>query len=83
MAFGIMSAPGEKFGPCVGPCKHVDCAATRKDAGKVCRICRDIIGYGRPFNDDAEKGGEKALAHHVCLVEEAERSEKAKANPVP
>ncbi len=66
MAFGTLPAPGkivrgEEIGPCIEPCKHLDCAATRKMADSHCPICRRQIGYEMPFYSEG-----KDYLHRHC-----------------
>ena len=45
MAAAILAKPGTEAGPCVEPCEHTDCAATRKMAEAECVWCDEPIGY--------------------------------------
>ena len=75
MAASTLSEPGSQYGPCERDCGHVDCAAVRKMAGAICRICNVPIGYGIRFYSEGSthpEGGD-VLVHAVCLKEEVER----------
>lgn len=65
MAAGRLPAPGTPFGPCTDPCQHIDCAATRRDAASLCRICTREIGYETRFY--AEYTSTRQLVHAACL----------------
>lgn len=59
--------PGTEHGPCLPTCKHSDCAASRRDAASLCRICEKPIGYGgRVYFEDSR------IVHGLCLELEAE-----------
>jgi|HubBroStandDraft_3_1064219.scaffolds.fasta_scaffold702245_3 hypothetical protein len=64
MAAGRIPAPGTKFGPCIDPCEHTDCAATRKDAASQCHFCNTEIGYEKRFYIEATT---RQLVHAACL----------------
>lgn len=64
MAAGRLPAPGTEFGPCLEPCQHNDCAATRADAAAICRFCSKEIGYDRRFYIDSDT---RSLVHADCL----------------
>lgn len=77
MAAGILSAPGEPYGPCADDCRHHDCALTRKMAASLCPRCEKPIGYDvRFYRVDAEPSGDVltdatgepySLAHALCV----------------
>jgi hypothetical protein len=70
MAAGVLSPPGTKVGPCLEPCKHRDCAETRRMAESACTICGKPIGYDtRFYRDDTD-----SYVHAVCF----ERDEREK-----
>lgn len=76
MAAGNLPAPGTKYGPCKGPCDHLDCAATIRMASTPCRICGECIGYGIRFYMESEpEVRPRALVH----ADEAEREAEADA----
>jgi hypothetical protein len=64
MAAGQLSRPGTAYGPCADPCQHTDCAATRRMADSLCRLCRTAIGYETWFYQE-ESGG---YVHATCLL---------------
>lgn len=70
MAYITLSKPGTEWGPCEGECEHRDCAATRENATKICRICDKPIGYENKFCGDDTPG---ELVHWLCLLEEIDR----------
>ena len=70
MAAGIMGNPGSEFGPCIDPCNHRDCEASRTQAASIWAYCGRPIGYGVRYYAD-EPGG---WCHAVCLEVEYERS---------
>lgn len=49
MASITVPAPGTKYGPCVGDCKHVDCIQHREDSHLRCLVCHSEIGYDNPY----------------------------------
>lgn len=49
MAATTLPAPGSEFGPCVEPCAHRDCEATREMAAAACVHCSQPIGYDVRF----------------------------------
>ena len=49
MAAGSIPAPGTRLGPCLDPCGHTDCAASRQMAQALCGLCRQAIGYETNF----------------------------------
>lgn len=66
MAIGYLPEPGTKYGPCLDPCEHVDCAATRRDLERPCAKCGEPIGLrGYYVSDDSGRG----MEHAVCLEE--------------
>jgi hypothetical protein len=72
MAAGHLSRPDTTTGPCVDPCQHTDCAATRRMADCRCRLCRTAIG-DETWLSQEESGG---FVHATCLLtaqEEASR----------
>jgi hypothetical protein len=71
MAAARLPKPGTEFGPCVDPCEHIDCAATRADADSLCHYCDGPIGYEERYYRD-QSG---ALVHAICL-EQAEQQEE-------
>ncbi len=69
VAFGVIPLPGSKFGPCVVPCVHRDCAASRKTAGAACPGCGEKIGYQKSFT--LGEGGEPwHLSCYVAAVDQ-------------
>jgi len=71
MAYMILPKPGSKYGPCEENCSHRDCKATREDAAKICRICREPIGYKTAFYKDSQTTD--GLVHASCLMNEIEK----------
>jgi hypothetical protein len=72
VAAGALPKPGTEFGPCAGACKHVDCAATRRDANSACVHCRKPIGYETRFYTVPVDGSDSTApsleyAHAACL----------------
>jgi len=67
MGWCVVPKPGTKAGPCVGECKHIDCAATRADAAKICRHCGKPIGYETAYYADGPVDQDfSKLKHAVC-----------------
>lgn len=71
MAAGSIAPPGTEYGPCVEPCKHIDCAATRKQAATPCVTCGEPLGYDVNFfrnHDDfrVKPGDEPEYEHAMC-----------------
>ena len=65
MASGMLSKPGDEFGPCLDEnCGHTDCDATRKQAATLCGICGEPIGYERFF---CQRENWAILEHVVCM----------------
>jgi hypothetical protein len=66
MSAAYLPAPGEKYGPCVEACAHIDCAENRALAAKTCRLCGHPMGAPTYFygDDEAEPG---AIVHSRCL----------------
>ena len=67
MAAVVLPAPGAKYGPCAGPCKHQDCAETRATAGTRCSLCNKQIGYDEPYFQQVN-GPQHAVCVHDALV---------------
>ena len=67
MAAGVLPKPGTDYGPCVSSCVHIDCKATREDAGSTCRFCLNDIGYDRRFFREGN-----GLVHASCLEDDIE-----------
>jgi len=65
MAAGILSAPGTGAGPCLEPCSHTDCAASREWAERACSICSEPIGFEVRFYRTGPD--RELLAHAACL----------------
>jgi hypothetical protein len=63
---------GEEIGPCIEPCEHTDCAATRRMAETHCSICGQVIGYETLFYDIGQrkpmvsKTLTEDLVHAIC-----------------
>ncbi len=68
MRLSILTAPGEKHGPCEH-CRHDECADQRELASTVCHCCQDLIGFNRAFCFDADR----RPVHFACLSIEIER----------
>ncbi len=62
MAAIVLSRPGTECGPCIFPCQHPDCLASRNMAESVCPICGQSIGYDRRFFLS-----EGSYVHAVCM----------------
>ena len=62
MGWLTLPKPGSEYGPCVEPCVHRDCAATRNDAGKICEHCGQKIGFDVPYY--STEGGK--IVHAKC-----------------
>lgn len=82
MGWIALAAPGDKFGPCKKPCKHTDCAASRKEAETPCIHCSKPIGYDTRFytntnHDESGKLLSRAYEHFTCAWEAIERTRKA------
>lgn len=71
MAAGYIHEPGTRYGPCMDPCKHRDCAASREDAATVCPYCEKPIGYHTHYYRESDHGGR--LVHAACLEVVIER----------
>jgi len=80
MAAGYLPAPGkrnqfnEEIGPCVEPCEHTDCAATRRMAKTICPHCGKPIGYETGFYQD---GTWTRLEHSACALKKVEEERAA------
>lgn len=78
MAASKLAEPGTEYGPCERVCAHSDCAAVRKMAEAICRICKVPIGYGiRFYGERTHPEGGTMYAHAVCLEGEVEREAAA------
>jgi len=69
MAAGILPKPGSKYGPCLEPCQHRDCAETRREARSRCLHCGGLIGYETRFYKNADHTAtseERFLVHAEC-----------------
>ena len=60
-----IALPGNNNGPCLNMCSHIDCIATRQIATELCRVCRERIGYEKPFYIEPD-----SKVHKVCLEDE-------------
>jgi hypothetical protein len=69
MAAGRLPEPGSEFGPCIGECKHLDCAEVRHDAAALCAMCKTAIGYGVAFF----RVMNRELVHEQCALQAIER----------
>lgn len=76
MAAVGLPKPGTEYGPCAEECKHVDCAETRKQAATACDICREPIGYDRPFYQREQW---TILTHQLCMLKKLDAERKAEA----
>lgn len=65
MASSALAAPGTKYGPCIEPCEHRDCAASREIAAAPCLLCRESIGFNRHYYDYEGAEG-KGQVHAAC-----------------
>ncbi len=73
MAAGRLPSPGKvvrgtEIGPCVEPCAHTDCAATRATAAALCKWCGKPIGYETGYFE-----GDDGTEHELCLLEAIEQ----------
>src|ERR1044072_9001441 len=62
-----IASPGNNNGPCLNPCSHIDCIAARQIATELCRVCRERIGFEKPFYIDPDS---KAGGNILFLLEE-------------
>ena len=69
MAAGTLPEPGTEYGPCAEPCKHTDCAATRRTAESACRYCGDPIGYERRYYLALGANAQTGPWEHASCVE--------------
>ena len=67
MAYATLAAPGTETGPCVEPCNHTDCAATRQQAAALCGLCNQPISYDTPFYADPNHPT-TGWVHRTCLL---------------
>lgn len=65
MAWIIIPRPGTEYGPCVPTCAHRDCAANRRDAAAICRLCSEPIGCDVKC---CSFDGDPALVHFRCAL---------------
>lgn len=65
MAAGSLPAPGTKYGPCKKTCAHADCAAARREAAAICRICGEAIGYENAFYQEDVEGSDAPPANRI------------------
>lgn len=78
MAWSIYPpAPGTQYGPCIGECEHKDCAQSRYDATKVCRICGQVIGWEAKVMFEGEDKREYGIVHAVCAWREEDERQEA------
>ena len=75
MGWIIIDKPGYGTGPCEKPCKHTDCAESRRDAKEVCHYCGKPIGYDSPFYNELEAKA-RSLVHRTCLMKESCKRQK-------
>jgi excisionase family DNA binding protein len=73
MPASVISLNREKSSICVESCSHLDCIAARQVAIERCRICKDHIGFDKPFYSEVS-----AKVHKRCL--EAELAKKLQAD---
>jgi hypothetical protein len=64
---GMVPLPGTTYGPCLGGCEHLDCAALRRFAEADCVICLQPIGFERRYYEHR-----LGLAHATCVETEYE-----------
>lgn len=62
MGWLVIPEPGSKYGPCLEPCRHLDCKANREAAAEKCVTCADPIGFDVPYY----KGEAGGLEHAKC-----------------
>ena len=72
MAAGSIPKPGTKYGPCVTPCIHRDCASSREIATGQCALCHCLIGYDRAFYSQ-----DQGYVHASCLETQIEQEQAA------
>lgn len=84
MGWIALAKPGDKYGPCKKPCKHLDCVASRKEAETRCIHCDKAIGYETKYytNTNYDESGKllsRAYEHFACawVAEEKRRKEQA------
>lgn len=86
MAAGLLAEPGDAFGPCAEPCKHTDCAATRRHAARICHHCGNSIGYMTRFYDvEAGTPAEPIKTdsvHALCEELAIEREQKQRGDTI-
>lgn len=89
MAAGTLPSPGKivngnEIGPCVEPCQHTDCAATRAMAAAICSRCADPIGYETRFYAlGTTPAGVRCYAHAACEEDAAELERNAEPAAAP
>lgn len=75
MAAGSLPAPGTRYGPCAGDCRHADCDATRAQAQAECVYCKEVIGFERrfyavsPYDDSRPPRFAHATCHEQAIEE--------------
>lgn len=70
--------PGSKYGPCLTPCHHRDCALSMSTAVSICRLCGKPIGYETRYYRD-EQLGSGEWVHAYCFEDAVERELEARA----
>lgn len=63
MAAGTLPAPGSEHGPCIKPCEHRDCVASRATASATCSWCDEPIGWDTRFYAGDNPG---EYVHALC-----------------
>ena len=71
MGWIMLSKPGTECGPCVGKCKHKDCAENRSMAATPCVYCDKPIGYDTKYYSDTTYDDDGKLTariyyHFIC-----------------
>ena len=74
MGWSTLAKPGTEAGPCLDiGCGHRDCAWTREQSRRPCRICGLSIGYDRAFYVEKQEGDFTRVVHASCAHEELEK----------
>jgi hypothetical protein len=69
MSWTTNPKPGSAAGPCIGACKHLDCAGLRASAEALCYYCKKPIGYETPWvmiGTTLKDGAKGEPAHFNC-----------------
>ena len=77
MAAGWTPERGTPYAPCESVCEHTDCAATREDVARPCRICNQAIGYGARIYAEPD-GSRPCYVHAACVEDQIDQERAAK-----